>query len=60
MNKPHLIIYKGPEFVAFKHAPGWYVYQWRLLGTVAGVIAHGYEIIAGPFETETQAQQAIS
>lgn len=60
-----LIMYNGSNLYAFKDAPGWYVYQWQLLGQVGGELdgkqitinAHGYKIIAGPFETEAQAQQ---
>jgi len=57
MSKPKtLIVFKGPTHCAFKDAPGWYVFQWALLGTVNGINAHGYEITAGPFETEEEAK----
>lgn len=66
MNPEILVMHKGPNFCAFKEAPGWYVYQWMLLGRVGGELdgkqitinAHGYEIIAGPFDTEAQAHQS--
>lgn len=63
-----LVLYKGSNFCAFKDTPGWYVYQWQLLGQVGGELAgkqitinaHGYEIIAGPFETEAEAQEVAN
>lgn len=25
-----MVQYNGPEYLAFKDAPGWYVYEWQL------------------------------
>ncbi len=49
----------GKRQTFFYNCSGWYVREWQKLGSVAGIAAHSYEIIAGPLEAKAEARLVV-